>query len=151
GGAERACLQQVAGGGVGRRGGRGRRCRRGGAGVRGGCRQGGVVRARKLRRVLFALPGLAPLALLFGLRAGLQLGVGHRHFLAGQQGVEVVVRVAAGGRRNRRRQRRVLVRGTGGRRRGGVGVGARAVEAVFAVGPEQPGRRQHHHQGDHDA
>src|SRR5690606_24845470 len=65
GGAERACLQQVAGGGVGRRGGRGRRCRRGGAGVRGGCRQGGVVRARKLRRVLFALPGLAPLALLF--------------------------------------------------------------------------------------
>ena len=73
------------------------------------------------------------IALLFGARAGFQLGVGHRHFLARQQGVEVVVGIAGRGRRHRGRQRGVLVGGAGGRRRGGVGIGAGAIEAVVAV------------------
>src|SRR3546814_20027405 len=84
-----------------------------------------------------------------GAGAGGEFGVGHRHFLAGQHGIEVVLPLlvvgflAAGLRHVGDRCRQVGVGGTAARGRGlRVRVRARQDEAAVAVGLEEPVRDQ---------
>src|SRR5690606_25537043 len=150
---EGAGLQDVAravggggrGGGGRRGGGRGHRRRGRGRGRVG--QVGGVGVALLPLRGALALQELA-LALLLGARAGGQLGVGHGHFLARQQVVELVARGRVRGRGGvAGRGRGVVGHAFGGlrARRGRLRVGVRRgpEEALLAVALEEPGRPQH--------